>query len=202
MSSQRSSRSALLVGVDVVEPHRQQVPLEQIAHLECPAGASRRDDPHHAVPLGLVPGASRQQRLEDVLAELGPARDHLAQRGPVELDHVGRLDGHARADRRLARERGDIADERAAVRLRDVDVLARLAIDELDESALDHEERRVADRVLVQHLAGRHGAPPAPLAQPLELRVGETREELLVVQIWKAPGPNHLDRRHRNEATF
>ena len=35
-------RGALLVGVDVVEPHRQQVALEQIADLERPAGSARR----------------------------------------------------------------------------------------------------------------------------------------------------------------
>ena len=35
----------------------------------------------------------------------------------------------------------------------DVDVLARLAVDELDAAALDDVERRVADRVLVEHLA-------------------------------------------------
>ena len=86
----------------------------------------------HAVALVLVPRAPGQQRAEDVLAELRPARDHVAQPGAVELDHVGRLDGDAGADRRLAGEGGDVADERARVGLRDVDVLAGLAVDELD----------------------------------------------------------------------
>ena len=56
---------------------------------------------------------------------------------------------------------GDVADERAAVGLRDVDVLAGLAVDELDEPALDHVERRVAHGVLVEHLAGLERAPLA-----------------------------------------
>ena len=150
------------------------------------------------MPLGLVPRAPREQRAEDVLAELGPARDHLAQPGAVELDHVRRLDGHAGADRRLARERGDVADERAAVGLRDVDVLAGLAVDELDEPALDHEERRVADGVLVEHLAGLERAPLAALGEPRELRVREPREENLVVEVReRAAAPHGLRRRHR-----
>ena len=47
-----------------------------------------------------------------------------------------------------------------AVGLRDVDVLARLAVDELDPAALDHVERRVAHGVLVEHLAGLEGLAP------------------------------------------
>ena len=183
MSSQSSSCGALLVGVHVVPAHRQQVALEQVAHLERPARAARGDQAHDAVPLGLVPRAPCQQRAEDVLAELRPARDHVAQPGAVELDHVRRLDGHAGADRRLAGEDGDVADERAAVGLRDVDVLAGLAVDELDEPALDDVERRVAHGVLVEHLAGLERAPLAALGQPGQLGVGEPREEDLVAEV-------------------
>ena len=68
----------------------------------------------------------------------------LAQPGPVEHDHVGRLDRDAGADRRLAGEHRDVADERAAVGLRDVDVLAGLAVDELDQPA--SRSRRTARR--------------------------------------------------------
>ena len=104
--------------------------------------------------LGLVPVPPCQQRAEDVLAELGPARHHVAQPRAVERDHVRRLDGHAGADRRLTGERGDVADERVAVRLRDDHVLAGLAVDELDEPALDHVERCIPDGVLVKHFTG------------------------------------------------
>ena len=134
------------------------------------------------MPLGLVPGAPREQRAEDVLAELRPARDQLAQPGAVEHDHVRRLDRDARADRRLAGEHRDVADERAAVGLRDVDVLAGLAVDELDEAALDHVEGRVADGVLVEHLAGLERAPLAALGEPLQLGVREPREQDLVAR--------------------
>ena len=192
---------ALLVGVDVVEPHRQQVALEQVADLERAAGLAPGDDPHHAVALALVPGTPDEQCAEDVLAELGPARDHLPQRGPVELDHVRLLDGDARADRRLARERRDVADERAAVGLGDMDFLAGLAVDELDQPALDHEERRVAHGVLVEHLAGLERPPLAALPEPRELRIGQPRKELLVVERRVARAPKDLDRRHLNEAT-
>ena len=154
------------------------------------------DQPHDPVPLGLVPRAPRQQRAEDVLAELGPARHHVAQPGAVELDHVRRLDGHAGADRRLAGERGDVADERAAVGLGDVDVLAGLAVDELDQPALDHVERRVADGVLVEHLAGLERAPLAALGEPGELGVREAREEDLVAEVGEVLAANHSRRRH------
>ena len=187
---------AVLVGVDVVPAHRQQVALEQVADLEGPPRPARGDQPHDAVALGLVPGSARQQRAEDVLAELRPARDHLPQPGAVEHDHVRRLDGHAGADRRLAGEHGDVADEGAAVGLRDVDVLAGLAVDELDEPSLDDVERRVADGVLVEDLAGLERAPLAALAEPRELAVGEPREEHLVGEVGEPLAAHHLRRRH------
>ncbi|HET7446191.1 MAG TPA: hypothetical protein VFJ57_16200 [Solirubrobacterales bacterium] len=118
---------------------------------------------------GFVPGAPRQQRFEDVLAELGPELDHVAQPLAVEGDHPGRLDRDAGADRRLAGEDRDVADEGAAVGLGDVDVLARLAVDELDQALLEDEERGVAHRVLVKHLAGLERLLDAALAKPVEL---------------------------------
>ena len=196
MSSQSSSCGALGVGVDVVPAHRQKVALEQVAHLERPARAARGDQPHDAVSLGLVPGAPRQQRAEDQLAELRPAREHVAQPGAVELDHVRRLDCHAGADRRLAREGRDVADERAAVGLRDVDVLAGLAVDELDESLLDDVERRVAHGVLVEHLAGLERAALAALGQPGQLGVREAREEDFVREVGEALATDYLGRCH------
>ncbi len=192
---------ALLVGVDVVPADRQQVPLEQVPDLERAAGAAGGDEPHDAVPLRLVPRAAGEQRAEDVLAELGPARDHVAQAGPVELDHVRRLRGDARADRRLAGERGDVADERPAVGLGDVDVLARLAVDELDETALEDEERRVAHRVLVEHLAGLERAARAALGEPRQLGIGEAREQHLVGKIGEALAAHHARRGHPAEAS-
>ncbi len=158
-----------------------------------PRGAIRRMTP--------CPSASCHARRasnvrEHVLAELRPARDHVAQSRPVELDHVRRLDGDAGADRRLSGERGDVADERAAVCLRDIDVLAGLAVDELDEPALDDVERRIADGVLVEHLAGLERAPLPALGQPRELGVGEPREEDLVAEIGERLTANDLGRCH------
>jgi hypothetical protein len=176
-------RGALLVAVDVVPAHRQQVALDQVAHFEGAAGRPRRDQPHHPVPRLFVPGAAGQQGGEDVFAELGPAGDHVAQAGAVERDRLGWLDRDAGADRRLPGEGGDVADEGAAVGLGNVDVLARLAVDELDPAALDHEERRLADPVLVEHLARLEPAALAPLAQPLQLGVGEAREEDLIAEV-------------------
>ena len=145
--------------------------LEQVADVERAPRAARGDQAHDAVALGLVPRPPRQQRAEDVLAELGPAREHVAQAALVEGDHLGHLDRDARADRRFPGERRDVADERAAVGLRDVDVLARLAVDELDAALVDDVERRVADGVLVEHLAGLEGAPLAALGEPRQLGV-------------------------------
>ena len=184
-------RGALLVRVDVVPAHGQQVALEQVAHLERPTGAARGDQPHHAVPLRHMPRAAREQRSEDVLAELRPAREHVAQALAIECDHVRLLDGHARADRGLSGERGNVADERAAVGLRDVHVLAGLAIDELDEPALDHVERRVSDGVLVEHVTRLERAPLAALGQPRQLRVGEPGEEDLVGEVRKPLAADH-----------
>jgi two-component system NarL family sensor kinase len=189
-------RGALGVRVHVVPAHREEVALEQVSHLERSPGAARSDEAHDAVPLGLVPRAPGHQRAEDQLAELRPARDHVAQRGPVELDHVGRLDGDARAHRRLAGEDRDVADERAAVGLRDVDVLAGLAVDELDQPAIDDEEWRVADGVLVEHLTGLEGAPLAVFGEPGDLAVREPREEDLVREIGKLLAANNLSRGH------
>ena len=197
MSSHSSIAALSSSRVGVVPAHRQQVALEQVAHLERAPGAARGDQAHHAVALGLVPRAPRQQRAEDVLAELGPARDHVAQPGAVERDHLRRLDRHAGADRRLAGEHGDVADERAAVGLGDVDVLAGLAVDELDQPALDHVERRVADGVLVEHLAGLERPALAALGEPRQLAVGEPREQHLVVEVGEPLAAHHLRRRHR-----
>jgi hypothetical protein len=153
------------------------------SYFEGAAGATRRDQAHHPVPLLFVPGAPGQQGGEDVFAELGPAGDHVAQPGAVEGDRLGWLDRDGGADRRLAREGGDVADEGAAVGLGDVDVLARLAVDELDPATLDDEERRVGDRVLVEHLAHLEPLALAALAQPLQLGVGEARKHDLVGEV-------------------
>ena len=91
----------------------------------------------------------------------------------------------------LARERGNVADERAAVGLRDVDVLAGLAVDELDEPALDHVERRVPDGVLVEHLAGLERAPRAALPEPGHLPLGDAREENFIGQVGEARAANY-----------
>jgi hypothetical protein len=72
-------RGALGVRVHVVPAHGQQVALEQVADLERPAGTAWSDETHDAVSLGLVPRAPRHQRAEHELAELRPARDHVAQ---------------------------------------------------------------------------------------------------------------------------
>ena len=77
---------------------------------------------------------------------------------------------------------------------RDVDVLAGLAVDELDEPALDHVERRVADGVLVEHLAGLERAPLALLGEPRQLAVREPREQHLVVEVGEPLAAHHLRR--------
>jgi hypothetical protein len=65
------------VGVGVVPAHGEEVALQPVAHLEGAARVAPGDQPHHAVPGLDVPGAAGQQRREDVLAELRPARDHV-----------------------------------------------------------------------------------------------------------------------------
>ena len=84
---------------------------------------------------------------------------------------------------------------------RDHDVLAGLAIDELDEAAHEHVEGRLAHRVLVEHLAGLERPPLAALGEPLELRVREPREHDLVVEVGKPLAPNDLGGSHATEAT-
>jgi hypothetical protein len=157
------------------------------------------------VALSFVPGTAGQQRLEDQFAELRPAGDHVAQFGAAEGQHLGRLDGDAGADRRLTGEDRDVADEGAGVGGGDVHVLARLALDELDPPALDHEEGRLADGVLVQDLAGLVGAPLAALlGEPPELGRGEPRIGELVGEVGEVVGAEDLGlgrRRHPIEAT-
>ena len=131
-----------------------------------------------------------------MLAELRPARDHGAQSRAVERDHVRRLDRDAGADRRLTRERGDVADERVAVCLRDHHVLAGLAVDELDEPALDHVERCIPDGMLVEHVTGLEGAPLPALGEPGELGIGEPREEELVAEVGEPLAANDPRRCH------
>ena len=80
-----------------------------------PRGAMRRA---HAVPVGLVPLPARHHRAQDELGELGPGREHRPQLRALEGDDVGRLVGDALGDRRLAREGGDVAEERPARRPR------------------------------------------------------------------------------------
>src|SRR3954447_5712321 len=151
--------------------------------------------------LGLVPRAAGEQRAEDVLAELRPAGHHVAQLGTVERERVRRLDRHAGADRRLAGERRDITDERARVGLGDRDVLAGLAVDELDPAAFDHVERRVADGMLVEDVAGREALARPALRQPFELAAGEPWEQHLVAEIREALAAQNLRGRHDDEAT-
>ena len=155
-------RGALLVGVDVEQAHRQQVALEQIAHLEGAPRSAWRDQPHHAVPLGLVPCAPRQQRARRCArrtrASARPSSRSSARSNS--MTSVGSTATQALIVGSPVND-GDVADEGAAVGLGDVDVLAGLAIDELDEPALDHEERRVADGVLVEDLTGREASAAA-----------------------------------------
>ena len=73
-------RGAVLVGVDVVPPHRDEVALEQVAHLEGAPRTARGDEPHHAVPVTLVPRAAGHHRAQDELGQLGPGREHAPQR--------------------------------------------------------------------------------------------------------------------------
>ena len=79
---------------------------------------------------------------------------------------------------------------------RDVNVLAGLAIDQLDQTALDHVERRVAIGVLVEHVAGLEAAPHALLGEPLQLGIREPRKEHLVAEVRKSLTADHLSRSH------
>jgi hypothetical protein len=151
------------IGVDVVPADRVEVAFEQVAHFEGPARALRRDQSQHSVAFFFVPGAPRLQRAEDLFAELGPAGDQLAQQLTLEDERFGLLGGDGGADRRLAGEGGDVADVGARGRGGDVDVLARLAVDELDPPGQQDEERRLADGVLVEDVALLEGAAFATL---------------------------------------
>ena len=195
------------IGVDVVPVDREEVAFEQVAHFEGAARALRRDQPQHPVALFFVPGAPRLQRAEDLFAELGPAGDHLAQLLPLEDERFGLLGGDRGADRRLAGEGGDVADVGARRGGGDVDVLARLAVDELDPPAQQDEERRVADGVLVEDVALLEGAAFATLLlhhllQPLELALGEAGVDDLIIEIWKRFETDDTDFLHRPKATL
>ena len=181
-------RPALVVGVDVVPADRDEVALEQVAHLEGATRAARRDEPQHAVPVALVPLPARHHRAQDELRELRPGGEHGPQRRPVERDHVGRLVGDALGDGRLAREGGDVPEERPRVGLGHPDVLARLAIEHPDPAPLDDQERGVALRLLVERLAGRERPAGAELRQPLELLRGHPGVHQLVVEVREALG--------------
>src|SRR5437588_9625727 len=75
-------------------------------------------------------------------------------------------------------------------------ILAGLSIDELDQPALDHIERRIPLGMLIEHLP-RLEAPPRPsLGQPLELAVRKPREQNLISQVGEPLASNHLLRRH------
>jgi hypothetical protein len=191
-------RGAVVVGVDVVPAHGDEVALEQVAHLEGAPRAARRDEPQHAVPVPLVPFPARHHRAQDQLGELGPRGEHRPQRRAVEGDHVGRLVGDALGDRRLPGEGRDVPEERPRVRLRDPDVLARLAIEHPHPAALDDEERGVTLPLLVQRLPGRERPARPQLREPLELPRGHARIHELVAEIGEAlgtdlPGCRSLD---------
>ncbi len=170
-----------------MEAERDEVALQQVAHLEGAARAALGDEAQHAVPRALVPGAAGQEAAQHQLAHLRRRGQHRPQARPVEGDRLRRLGGHALRHRGLAREGRDVADERPGVGLRDPDLLARLVVDEVDPAALDDEERRVAQPLLVEDLARGERAPLALLGEPghLVLRqagvedlVGEVRERL------------------------
>ena len=70
----------LRVGVDVVEAHRQQVALEQVAHLEGPARvALRRSAAARRGPSPSCQARRASRRAEHELAELRLAGEHRAQ---------------------------------------------------------------------------------------------------------------------------
>ena len=187
-------RRALRVGVDVVPAHRHQVALEQVAHLERPPRAARGDEPQETVTVGDVPLAARHHRAQDELGHLRPGGEHRPQLGALEGDHVSRLVGEALGDRRLAREGGDVTQERAGVGLGDPDVLARLAVHHLHPAALDDQERGVALALHEQRLAGRVGATLAQLAEPVELSLGHARVHHLVAEVGELLGADLLRR--------
>ena len=83
-----------------------------------------------------------------------------------------------------------------------VDVLAGLAVDELDAPALDHVERRVADRrARTGRRRARSSCASPRSRQPLELAVGQPGEQHLVVEIREALAAHDLRGRHAHEAT-
>src|SRR5581483_5171913 len=180
--------------------HRDEISLQQVANLERTPGAARSDQAHDAMASLLVPLAAGEQGAKHHLAQLRVGREHAPEPGAVELDHLGRLDGHTRTYRRLAGEGRDVADERSPVGLRDVDVLAGLAVDELDQPVLKRVEGRVAYRVLVENLAGGERAPRTPLGQPAELGLRQPGEQDVVVEVRESLGANYLGGGHRPEA--
>ena len=141
------------------------------------------------MPVGLVPLPAGHHRAQDELGELGPGREHRPQLRALEGDDVGRLVGDALGDRGLAREGGDVAEERPGVRLGDPDVLARLAVEHPHAAALDDEERGVALSLLVERVAGRERTARAQLGEALELLRGHAREHALVAEVGEALGP-------------
>src|SRR5690606_29362964 len=72
----------------------------------------------------------------------------------------------------------------------------RRVVDELHAPLDDDEERDLALALLEEDLAGCEGLPPAALREALDLRVGQAREELLILRIGEAlrPDPASRDR--------
>ena len=183
-----------------MEAERDEVALQQVADVEGAARAALGDEVHHPVSRSLVPGTAGQETAQHQLAHLRRCRQHGAQAGPIEGDRLRRLGRHALRHRGLAREGRDVADERPGVGLRDPDLLARLVVDEVDPAALDDEEGRVAQTLLVEDLARGERAPLALLGEPGQLVLRQPGVEDLVGEIRERVG---LDAggRHRSHAS-
>ena len=168
-----------------VGPDRHQVALQQVADLESPSRLTRSDQPQDAVALLLVPHAPRGHRLEDHLRERWPAGEHPLELGPLEDQGIGRLERDAARHARLARERGQFAEKGGLVGLGDHPVALGTAVYELDPAGLEHEERHVANALVVDDVAVLVVASFADFSEARELRLRKARVNALVGEVGK-----------------
>ena len=155
MSSQSRNVVALSSVSTSQELHRQQVALQQVAHLEGPPRAALGDQPQHAVPGLLVPRPPRQHAGQHDLAELGRRRQHRSQRRAVEGDHLalGSAATHSAgvgSPVKVAMSPRKVPASASAIHIS----LPGLWIEEVDAPLEQHVERRVALALRVQDLAG------------------------------------------------
>ena len=146
-------RLALVVVVDVMPAERNEIALEQLTDGEGVPGRAFADQPFQTVALGNQPLATHNHGAQEEVAELRGTGDHPAQFIGSHDQHRRLLGNDASGERRLAREHRDVGSERPWLTLSEVVIAVGLAVDDVDRSREDDEERRIALSLLEEDLA-------------------------------------------------